>query len=395
MGQGYKQTRIASSSANIISGAGIKLADGTYAYGYWSLKGFQARYIPYRNKIKVEFEAKPSTNANYNNINAHSISGSHINYEGTYLYLQNITIKNPSETITYASYNSGNINGVSGNPGLFDVGYLGSDDDSYNFSNEQKPYFELDYNYSKFQKTNFWIDLDKIKIENTGSQKNSIFSYITQPEGLKLFVYVYQNPGQTEGLDDEAGDGSFAKLTEFKVDIDAMDLEKPKEDYTPRYFNKYYSSSEPKGVAKDYIKFTEPKGCKKLQRGNFNIWLGTSPVSGITPDGATTEHTQMSYADSNWDLEVSVDSGATFSAFESEAVYTFGTDTTNPFTDANSIWFHDEIPISEFDDTTISNMNNCYLGDMVFRYGPSEFDWNNTVSADYFYKIKDNFEDKA
>ena len=190
MGQikGYKQTRVASTSANIVTGSGIKLEDGTFAYGYWSIKNLKARYIPYRSKIKVEFEARASTNAGYDNLNAHSISGSHINYEGTYLYLQAITIKDPSNTKTYASYNSGNINGVSGNPGMFDTGYLGSDDDSYNFSNDQLPYFELDYNYNKFQKANFWIDLDKIKIENTGSQKNSIFSYITQPEGCLLYT---------------------------------------------------------------------------------------------------------------------------------------------------------------------------------------------------------------
>ena len=395
MGQvkGYKQTRIASTSANIATGAGIKLDDGNYAYGYWSIRNMRSRHISHRNKIKFEFDARPSTNLVYDNVGSTGVSGSYDTTTDTHIYIQSIIIYDSTGATTHMNLNFAEIHGVGG---CIERGWIGSDEDNYDPQSDY-PRFNISNEKYLFQPCNFWIDLDKLALETTMSSRNNVFSYVDQPDGMQILLYLYQNPGSVEGTDDEEGDSTFAKITEYRQAFSPMNLEKPKEDYTPRYFNRYYATGggNTYGTEYDYITFSEPKEIKKLQRGNFNIWLGTSPVTGITPDGATTEHTQISYANGNWDLEVSLDEGVTFSAFESEATYTFGLDTTMQFADTNCIWFHDEVLISDWDDTTIANTNNCYLGDMVFRYGPSEFAHDSTVTADYFYIIKDNLEDKT
>jgi hypothetical protein len=187
-------------------------------------------------------------------------------------------------------------------------------------------------------------------------------------------------------------DDDQSVITYTKV-ISDLNLEKNKKDYTPRSVGSAYNILTGEGLSNQYIVWGEPENVKKLQRGNFNVVIGESEIDGLTPDGTFTSHTQMAYSNSSWDLQVSVNGGASWSAFESEVLYTFGADANENFSDTNAIWFHSDVLISDYDDTTITNCNNLYMGDMLFRWAPSELAWN-AAKKDFYYKIKDNFEDK-
>jgi hypothetical protein len=391
MSKGYTEGKVALGS-NALAGATGFLEEGHWTYGYWTIKSPSFSYDSNRHKIYINFEVRDETTKNYPNLDPITTAGTvtdlnHLFMYSMYLYKGTTGV---SADDVIKSYPTAAAINTAVDEGIIEVtpGY-----DTLSIF----PRFELPHTTSNtWQKIGITMHLDKIAVENTSGYRLDGLSYINQSDGMRVRITLQSNPSGTydfESSEDPAKtvwDGIFYDL----------DFEKPKYDYTPRSVGAYNNAISGEGVANDWIQFSEPKGVKKLQRGNFNIVIGTSPIEGLTPDGTFTSHTQLVYTNGAWDLEVhtvgdDAASGAfNFNAFESEAVYTFGADNNENFSDTNSIWFHDEVLISDWDNTTITNVNNCYLGDLIFRYAPPELA-STATKEDYYYKIMDNFEDKT
>lgn len=384
---GYKQTKIASGD-NIESVVFGTIADGIYengifTFGFWSVRVPTVQFDTNARKIYVDFEIKKTTTSQYPDV------------ESRFDVLQStkpeirpsISIRSKSDTsntlffvdsATTSTFSQGIIDGVIDCKRYKSTGYLG---------------FDLPNN-DKWHKERVTLNIDKMAKENTSGQRNDVLSYVDRTglddSDIEIVISLTIDPGST--LDYAQFDDDQSVITYTKV-ISDLNLEKNKKDYTPRSVGSGYNLVTGEGLSNQYIVWGEPENVKKLQRGNFNVVIGESEIDGLTPDGTFTSHTQMAYSNSAWDLQVSVDGGVNWSAFESEVVYTFGADANENFSDTNAIWFHSDVLISDYDDTTITNCNNLYMGDMLFRWAPSELAWN-AAKKDFYYKIKDNFEDK-
>mgnify|MGYP003670481936 CR=1 FL=1 len=387
---GYKQTKIAFgdtlfSTPNFPDGI---YENGLYTYGFWTMKIPTIRYIASDHTIEINIEAKKSTTDKY--FSVRSYEGGAV-YTRPFLYIDSISIS----TIAKGSSVSSLTNSINfAYADILDARTSGKlEIDRYTGTPSGAKYFDWEDD-DTWKKEKITIHLDKCAIENTGSHRKDVLSYIdhsSKNQDIEVSIGLGVEPGGI--LNQLIADVPTQIL--FKKVIDSYNAEKEKYNYTPRSVDSYRNFIVGEGLENQYIVFSEPQKVKKLQRGNFNVVLGTDPVLDLAPDGLLPSHTQMAYNNGAWDLEVSVDGGVTYSAFESEAAYTFGADETDNFSDTNSILFHDKVLISDFDDTTIANSNNCYLGDTIFRYAPPELAWNNTTRSDYYYKIMDNFEDKT
>jgi hypothetical protein len=391
MRQGYKQTKIARGDTIYAPPTypdGF-YEDGVYFFGFWAIKVPSIRYVQSDHIIEINIEAKKSTKDEYPSVRS---------YEGgsvstmPLLYIDTLTISTIDKGASTASTTNRIAYASSEIKPAIDAGKI--DIDRYiDVGTSALKYFDWEDD-DTWKKEKITIHLDRVAVENTSSYRRDVCSHIdhsSKNQDIEVSISLAGQPGGS--FDQQPVDGG--DTIRFTHIIEDYNAEKPKFDYTPRSVNMSYNAMLSEGLANHYIVFSEPQKLKKLQRGNFNIVIGETPVTGLTPDGLLSTHTQMAYASSNWDLEVSVDGGLTYSAFESEAVYTFGADANENFSDTNSILFHDEVLISDFDDTTIANSNNCYLGDIMFRYAPPELIWNNADRKDYYYKIMDNFEDKT
>lgn len=384
---GYKQTKIALGD-NIDSVLFGTTADGIYengifTFGFWSVRVPTVQLDTNARKIYIDFELKQSTTSKYPDVESR-LGG----MQSTKPEIRpGITIKSKSDASnflsfidsdTVTSFSQGIIDGVIECVRYKSTGYLG---------------FDLPNN-DKWHKERVTLNIDKMAKENTSGQRFDVLSYVDRTglddSDIELEITLAIDPGST--LDYAQFDDDQSVITYTKV-ISDLNLEKNKKDYTPRSVGSAYNILTGEGLSNQYIVWGEPENVKKLQRGNFNVVIGESEIDGLTPDGTFTSHTQMAYSNSSWDLQVSVNGGASWSAFESEVLYTFGADANENFSDTNAIWFHSDVLISDYDDTTITNCNNLYMGDMLFRWAPSELAWN-AAKKDFYYKIKDNFEDK-
>ena len=384
---GYKQTKIALGD-NIDSVLFGTTADGIYengifTFGFWSVRVPTVQFDSNARKIYIDFEFKKSTTSKYPDVESRLGL-----MQSTIPEIRpGITIQSKSDTsnaLTFEDNDSGTsfsqaiIDGVIECVRYKSTGYVG---------------FDLPNN-DRWHKERVTLNIDKMAKENTSGQRFDVLSYVDRTglddSDIEVVIALAIDPGST--LDFAQFDDDQSVINFTKV-ISDLNLEKNKKDYTPRSVGSGYNILTGEGLSNQYIVWGEPENVKKLQRGNFNVVIGESEIDGLTPDGTFATHTQMAYSNSAWDLEVSVDGGSNWAAFESEAAYTFGSDANENFSDTNGIWFHSDVLISDYDDTTITNCNNLYMGDMLFRWAPSELHFSG-AKKDYYYKIKDNFEDK-
>tara|TARA_X000001388_G_scaffold9719_1_gene5980 strand:+ start:1193 stop:2356 length:1164 start_codon:yes stop_codon:yes gene_type:complete len=384
---GYKQTKIAvGDNADFayldLIAEGI-YEDGVYTYGYWSVRVPVIQFDSNARKIYIDLEFKKTTTSKYPSVNAKFGTDTSTKPE-IRPYIQLHQENDTANTISFSDDDTGTTFSQAVIDGLIEckryrtTGYHG---------------FDLPDN-DKWHKERVTLNIDKIAKENTSGQRFDVLSYIDRTgltlANLNVKIAFEVDPGSSFDFAQLDSDSSAIL---FIATISDINLEKNKKDYTPRSIRGGYNTLTTEGTTSDYLVWGEPENVKKLQRGNFNVVLGESEIDGLTPDGTFTTHTQMAYSNGAWDLEVSVDGGANWAAFESEVAYTFGASANENFSDTNGIWFHSDVLISDYDDTTITNCNNLYMGDMLFRWGPSELG-NAALRKDYYYKIKDNFEDK-
>jgi len=384
---GYKQTKIHIGS-NIDLEFLNSVADGiyengVYTFGFWSVRVPTVQFDSNARKIYIDLEFKQSTTSKYVDVESRfGLAQSTKPEIRPYVQLQQEN--DTANTIIFQDDSTGTTFSQAIIDGLIECkryrtsGYNG---------------FDLPDN-DKWHKERVTLNIDKIAKENTSGQRFDLLSYVdrtgTSLSNLNVMIAFEVDPGSSLDFAQLDSDESIILFTAVIRDIN---LEKEKKDYTPRSVGNSYNILTGEGIANKYILWGEPENVKKLQRGNFNVVIGESEIDGLTPDGTFTSHTQMAYSNSAWDLEVSVDGGSNWAAFESEAAYTFGADANENFSDTNAIWFHNDVLISDYDDTTITNCNNLYMGDMLFRWAPSELHFG-SGQKDYYYKIKDNFEDK-